>query len=152
MHGKAYAVCALLQDLLGQDKFLAVIRKVIRERAGGLLSGADLLRYCETELGSSLDWFAADWVRGQATLDYAISGARPVGSQWEVSINRLGTAGYPVTVEAVTEKGAKLRQRVVRKASAPTLLFATSDPLKSVVIDPDEVTPDVVRDNNHWPH
>lgn len=152
MHGKAYAVVGLLQDLLGQDKFRAVIRKIIRERAGGLLSGADLLRYCETELGSSLDWFAADWLRGQATLDYAISGARPVGSQWEVSINRLGPAGFPLTVEAVTEKGQKLRQRVNRQAGAPTLRFATSDPLKSVVIDPDEITPDVKRDNNCWPH
>jgi hypothetical protein len=151
-HGKAYAVCTLLQDLMGQDKFQAVVRKVIQERAGGQLSGADLLRYCETELGSSLDWFAADWVRGQATLDYAVSRARPVGSQWEVSITRLGAAGYPVTVQAVTEKGETLCQRTDRKATAPTLLFATDSPLRSVVIDPDEVTPDLNRDNNRWPH
>jgi hypothetical protein len=150
-HGKAYAVCRLLEDLLGPDKFRAVIRKAIREHAGGLLSDADLLPYCESELGSSLDWFAADWVRGPAMLDYAVSEVRPVDGGWEVLIDRFGAAGYPVTVEAVTEKNEKLRQRVDRKAAAPTVLFITSSPLKSVVIDPDQVTPDVRRENNRWP-
>ncbi len=152
MHGKAYAVCAMLEDVIGKDKFQAVIRKVIRERAGGLLSGADLLRYCEAELGSSLDWFAADWIRGTATLDYAITDVKPIGDGWDISIARLGAAGYPVTVEAVTEKGEKLRQRVDRKATAASLHFATASQLREVVIDPDQVVPDVNEANNRWPN
>ena len=32
-HGKAYAVCSMLQDLLGRDRFHGVVRKVIAERS-----------------------------------------------------------------------------------------------------------------------
>ncbi len=149
-HGKAYAVCSMLEDLLGQEKFKGVIRKMVAERADTLISGADLINYCEKALGKSLDWFVADWVNGRATLDYAISGVKQVDGGWEVDITKVGTAGFPVVVEAETKTKEKLRQRVNRKKETNRLHFATGDELRNVVIDPDSIYPDMDRPNNRW--
>jgi len=150
-HGKAYAVCSMLEDLLGQEKFKAVMRKIISERADTLFSGSDLISYCEKALGESLDWFAADWVNGNATLDYAISDVKQKDKGWEVTITSIGTARLPVTVEVETKTGEKVRHRVDKRKEINRLHFATDDELKSVVIDPDTVYPDLDRSNNHWP-
>lgn len=149
-HGKAYAVCSMLEDLLGQEKFKSVIKKIITERAGTLISGGDLINYCEKALGEPLDWFAADWVNGNATLDYAVSDVKQMDGGWEVVITRVGTAGFPVIVEVETETGEKLRQRIDRQKEGNRLHFGTDDELKGVVIDPDTIYPDLNRSNNSW--
>ncbi len=149
-HGKAFAVSSLLKDLVGQEKTQNVIRKIIAERPGTLIGGTDIIDYYEEALGESLDWFVADWIDGRAQLDYSVSDAKRAENGWLVEVTRVGTAKYPVTVEAVTGTGAKLRQRIDRQKNSNQLLFITDDDLKEVIVDPDEVCPDLDRSNNRW--
>ena len=128
----------------------SIIKKIITERAGTLISGADLISYCEKALGESLDWFAADWVNGHATLDYAVSDVKQMDKGWQVEVAKMSTAKYPVMVEAETKSGKKLRQRINRMRATNLLRFATKEDLRSVVIDPDTSCPDLDRSNNHW--
>jgi aminopeptidase N len=61
---KAYAVCSLLRDLLGEKQFQDVVRKIVAERAGTPIDGADLIVYYQAALGNPLGWFVADWIEG----------------------------------------------------------------------------------------
>jgi aminopeptidase N len=151
MHGKAYEVCRMLESLLGEEKFRDVIRKILSERKGALLSGADFIEYCEEACGEPLDWFVADWIDGKAALDYAVTSVKAADGSWEVEITKVGDAAFPVVVEAETERGKKLRQRIDRTKKVNRLVFATRDDLKSVVIDSDEICPDLDVSNNRWP-
>ncbi len=151
MHGKAYEVCRMLEALLGEKRFKEVIRKILSERKGALLSGADFIDYCEKAYGKPLDWFVADWIDDNLTLDYAVTGVKPVNGNWEVEITKVGDAAFPVVIEAETARGKKLRQRADRRKTVNRLIFATSEKLKSVVIDPKAACPDVDVSNNSWP-
>lgn len=150
-HGKAYAVCAMLRDLLGPEKFQDVIRTLIRERSGRLISEADLVAACEAALGEKLDWFAADWIDGRATFDYAIQSVRASDGGWNVEVARTGTAAFPALVQLMTEDGRTLRQRVDRTRAADTLHFNVAGAVKSVRLDPDGIYPDLNSADNVWP-
>ena len=108
-HGKAYAVCAMLRDLLGPRRYQAVIRKLIAERSGTLIQQADLIAACEDALGERLDWFVADWIDGRAKFDYAITSVEKTATGCDVEVARIGTGRFPVLVEATTTSGGLLR-------------------------------------------
>jgi hypothetical protein len=149
-HGKAYAVCSLLKDLVGEKKFQAVVRKIIAERAGTLIDGPDLIEDCQAALGKPLDWFVADWVEGRGTFDYAISSVQPTDGGWQVEVSRAGTARFPIVVQLETAGGQKLRQRADWQKKTDRLVFKTSEKLKTVTIDPDTCYPDMEPSNNSW--
>jgi hypothetical protein len=150
MHGKAYEVCKMLESLVGKERFKNVLRKMINERKGGLLTGPDLIDYCEEVYGQPLDWFVADWIDGNAKLDYAVTEVKSVKEHWEVEITQVGDAAFPATVEAETETGIRLRQTIDRSKRVNRITFATSDAMKRVILDPDVVCPDVNLSNNTW--
>ncbi len=149
-HGKAFAVCALLEDFLGEKRFHGVIKRVISELAGSMISSSDLIAYCEEAYGGDLSWFSADWVEGNATLDYAVTGIRKVEHGWEVEVSQLGSAAFPVVVEARTQSDHKLQLRVSRDKKLNLLLFETDEDLTSVLVDPSGIYPDIDTSNNTW--
>ena len=149
-HGKAFAVCTLLEDLLGKEPFHGVIKRVISEHAGGMISPSSLIAYCEEAYGGDLSWFFADWVEGNATLDYAVTTVRKVERGWEVVVTQLGSAAFPVVVEVETESGCKLEMRVSRDERVNTLLFESDEGLTSVVVDPNGIYSDIDTTNNTW--
>ena len=150
-HGKAYAVCAMLRDLLSSDKFQGVIRQLINEHTGGLITDTDLIRDCETAQGEDLKWFVTDWIDGRATFDYAIQAVTQSGDGWDVAVDRIGTGHFPALVEVTTESGKRLRQRLDRSSQSDTLHFATHEAVTKMQLDPDDVYPDLNPANNVWP-
>lgn len=149
MHGKAYEVCAMLEDLLGADRFRDMVRKILREKKGGLLSGGDFIEYCKKASDEPLDWFVADWIDGNLKLDYAITKVDPATGTVEIS--RIGDAVFPAVVEVETERGKKLRQQIDRKQTVNRLTFPTNETIKTVIVDPDGICPDRDVANNRWP-
>ncbi|MEN6309939.1 MAG: M1 family aminopeptidase [Acidobacteriota bacterium] len=151
MHGKAYAVMSMLRDLLGEEAFRRVVRDIIAEKSGALIGPADLIARSEKALGRSLDWFVADWLDGRGTLDYAVAGVKRVDRGWQVDVRRLGPAAFPVTVQIETALGEKMRRRVDAEREMNSLVFETRDDIRSLVIDPGLVCPDIDASNNVWP-
>lgn len=150
-HGKAYAVCAMLRDLLGAEKFRDVIRTLLRERAGGLVREADLIAACENAVGGRLDWFVADWIDGRATFDYAIKSVEQTDAGWNVTVARLGTGSFPAWVKVTTKDGGTFRQRVDRAKAADVLCFRPASPVISARLNPDGIHPDLNPANDSWP-
>jgi hypothetical protein len=149
MHGKAYEVCTMLKDLLGEHKFCLVLRKVISEKKGSVLRNDDFVKHCKEASVEPLDWFVADWVDGNLALDYGIASVDAAAGHVEIS--KIAGAAFPVVVEVETARGKKLRQRVDRNKVVNRLTFAAGDGLTRVVIDPDGICPDMDISNNTWP-
>jgi hypothetical protein len=149
-HAKGFAVCSLLEDLLGEHRFKDIIKRVIREHAGRIVTAADLIAYCEESYGADLSWFSADWIEGDATLDYAVTDVRRAENGWAVEVSQQGTAAFPVLVQAETQSGAALRERVSRDQKVDVLLFRTDEELSSVTVDPDNKYPYINRSDNDW--
>ena len=149
-HGKAFAVCSLLEDLLGEERFRGVLQKILSEHAGGMISASDLITYCEAAYGKDLSWFVADWIEGNATLNYAVTEVQKMESGWEVEITQLGSAAFPVLVEARTESGGILLQRISREERLSRLSFESEERLISVTVAPGGIYPDIDPSDNTW--
>jgi hypothetical protein len=149
-HGKGFAVCALLEDLLGEERFKRVIKEILDKHAGGMVSAQDLVACCERVSGEELAWFVEDWIEGDATLDYAVTRVGKGASGWEVVVSRLGTAAFPLVVEARTESGRTLRQRISRDREVQRLTFTTGEELIEVQVGPGGIYPDLDASNNTW--
>ena len=150
-HAKGFAVCSLLEDLLGEDRFKEIIRTIIREHAGGIVTAADLMAYCEESYGADLSRFSADWIEGDATLDYAVTDVRRAENGWAVEVSQRGTAAFAVLVQAETQSGATLRERVSRDKKINVLRFRTDEELCSVTVNPDDKYPYIDVSDNDWP-
>jgi hypothetical protein len=150
MHGKAYEVCTMLEGVLGKDNFRQMIRKIVTEKQGGVLTGREFVQYCNQFSDKPLEWFVADWIDGSRSLDYAVTSVRPGDGVWIVEISKIGDAAYPVVVQAETKLGDRLRQHIDLTKIVNRLEFNVTDALKAVVIDPEGVTPDVDESNNSW--
>ena len=150
-HAKGFAVCSLLEDLLGRHRFKEIIKKIIKEHAGGIVTAAHLMMYCEEGYGADLSWFSDDWISGDATLDYAVTDVRKTEDGWAVEVTQQGTAAFPVLVQANTQSGAELRQRVSRHQKVNVLRFHTDEMLASVTVDPDNKYPHLDLSDNDWP-
>ena len=149
-HGKAFAVCALLEDLLGEERFRGVLQRIISEHAGGMISSSELIDYCEEAYGRDLSWFSADWIEGNATLNYAVTEVRKVEHGWDVEVSQLGSAAFPVTVEAQTKLGDTLHLRVSREEKLDHLFFESDEDLLSVVVASGGIYPDIDPSDNTW--
>jgi aminopeptidase N len=149
-HAKAYAVCSMLEELTGKEKFEAVLRDLVQAEGGGMITHADLVERCEKAGAGDLDWFVADWIEGDATLDHAVTRVERKGGVWEVEVERIGEAAYPRTVEAETASGKKLRRRLDRTKETQVLRFETDEELVVVTLDPDGIYPDMDPGNDRW--
>jgi len=150
-HGKAYAVCAMLRDLMGATAFHEMVRALIRRHAGGIIREADLLAASEAALGEELEWFVAEWTEGRATFDYAIREVTPFDGGWTVEVVRVGTGSFPAKVELSTLEGQTIVQRVDRSKPVSILRFETDGRLKSVRLDPEGAYPDLNPADGVWP-
>ena len=69
---------------------------------------------------------------------------------WEVEVRQIGSAAFPLAVEAETASGMKQRRVIDRLKRVNLVNFETGEELKSVVIDPDGVCPDLNESDNRW--
>ena len=143
-------MCLLLKDLLGEEDFTGMMRRLIREYGGGLITSSEFLAFCEKESNKDLAWFAADWIDGDVVLNYAVKDVKKTGTGWEVKILQLGSASFPVLVEAKTASGKVLRQRVRRGEKVCNLVFDTEEELVSVTAAPESNYPDIDPSDNGW--
>ncbi|MBN2491928.1 MAG: hypothetical protein JXQ29_13860 [Planctomycetes bacterium] len=150
-HGKAYAVCSMLEDLLGKELFEGVTKSLLAEHAGGMVTGRDLVAACQKAGAQDLSWFVKDWITGDATLDYAITAAERGETGIVVEVTQVGSAAFPVVVEAKTASGKTLRERLSRTLEVNRVTFPATEDVVEVVVGPGGIYPDLDPSNNRWP-
>ncbi len=150
-HGKGFAVVSMLEYLMGEQKFLRLM-KTILARYGGRTDILTEKKFCllaQKHYGVDLRWFFEQWLDTNKALDYGVGGVSEDHDRLTVKVRRLGEAVMPVVVQVVTEKGNVLRKRAGGQAEVETICFDKLDsPWLEIVLDPAERLPDLDRANN----
>ena len=129
-----------LAELVGRNRFHAVLRGFLRRFAGSAASWDDLEQALHAETGGAFRWWADQWLRRPGAprlrIDHSISG-RTVTLE-------LRQAGEPYRLSVPVElRGAWGRERVLIETSSAyrSVAHQAGGPVESVVVDPDALIP-----------
>ncbi len=136
-HGKAYAVIQMLEELLGRETFLKLVRTILERCRNRYLSFEDFEAAAEEVSGQQLGWFFRDWVDGNKVLSYAIEGVEQTAEEARVKVRRTGTAGMPLELEVTCEDGTRVRRRIARESDVQTISFPATARVRQARLDPD---------------
>jgi tetratricopeptide (TPR) repeat protein len=141
VHSKGPAVVFALEEVLGQEAFLRLYKRCLRDFGGRRFGWRDLRAAAEAESGRSLAWFFDAWVRSNQYLCYAVERdeSRPDGEggfTTKLRMKRLGPMAMPVAAEAFFEDGSTQTVRADRTLAVTEFELRSRAPLRDVVLDP----------------
>jgi len=150
---KGAMVWRLLESTAGQGIFRTALRSSLtRNRVDVLIFGDWRSPLCNISRCASLrgslltggadrrrvDEVFTNWIETVVLPDFAIGQPQQVAGGWESTVTNFGTGDMTIDVVATTDKGEKLRQQVLVKASEyGTVTFATPAPLLTIETDPE---------------
>jgi hypothetical protein len=120
---------------------------------------ADFFRTINDAAGENLNWFWKEWFFEDWTLDQAVTDVKYIDNDPEkgavITIENLGKMVMPVTVE-IKEKNNKsgrinLPVEIWQSSGTFTFRYNSASMIDSVIIDPDNLLPDIDLNNNIWP-
>ncbi|NDD65786.1 MAG: hypothetical protein EBZ36_17695, partial [Acidobacteria bacterium] len=150
---KGAMVWRLLESTAGQGVFRTALRgSLSRNRVDVLIFGDWRSPLCNVSrcasfrgnlLASGADRrltgeVFSNWIETVVLPDFAIGQPQPVANGWESTVTNFGTGDMTIDVVATTDKGEKLRQQVLVKASEyGAVTFATPAQLVTIETDPE---------------
>ncbi|MFD2969066.1 M1 family metallopeptidase [Sphingobacterium bambusae] len=155
----AYGLRLLRDEVIGAERFDRAFRSYVAAWAYKHPTPDDFFRTIENETGENLAWFWRGWFKYNWTLDQAISSVDyekldPKNGAI-ITIENLQKLAMPVVIEATTESGQKIRKKlpveIWQRNTSWRFKLKSTEKLTKVVIDPDNVYPDVNPENNVWP-
>jgi aminopeptidase N len=154
-YDKTAAALAALRGLLGEQTFHRAFREYGRRWIGKHPYPYDFFNTMSDVAGRNLDWFWTTWFYEPWPLDQAIASVETEGGSTAITVEDRGLAPMPVELAITRASGATqrltlpvdvwltgARRYVVRVPASPTIT--------RVVIDPDNLLPDINRDNQTW--
>ncbi len=144
--------------ILNKNNFDHAFKAYIKAWAYRHPTPDDFFRLMNNETGENLDWFWKEWFFENWKLDQAVTDVRYVDNDPKkgsiITIMNNDRMAMPAVV-AVHEYGGKttiIKLPVEIWADGNTWKFKvnTRSKIRSVVIDPDKLLPDVDRTNNTW--
>ncbi len=146
-YSKPEAVFYMLRELVGKETMRRILRTYYDRFEFRHVTGAAFQAVAEEVSGRELDWFFDQWIRGTATLDWAIAdvSVAPAGDGWRstVTARRSGDAWMPVTLAVGSE-----RVRIDSRDREVTVEVVTGERPATAELDPDRVLLDVDRTND----
>ena len=155
----ALGLVLLREDILGHDRFDYAFRNYIRHWAYRHPAPFDFFRAMNNGAGENLNWFWRGWFVENWKLDQAVKGVSYVDGDTskgaQITLVNNDQMVMPVTVR-VSEAGGRTETldfpvEVWERSGEWTFRYASTRPITSVVIDPEERFPDVDTTNNAWP-
>lgn len=151
----AYGLVLLREQVLGPERFDWAFRKYIRDWAFKHPSPSDFFREMESEGGEDLAYFWRGWFLNNWTMDMAVKDVSYDSRRGAtVTIQNLGQLVLPSTVQINFADGTKTRLKLPAETwlttGTHTLTLPSTQPVASVVLDPDLVLPDNDRSNDVW--
>jgi len=139
------AIFSKLENLIGKAAFAEAV-------AG---SGPFRRRINEAS-GRDLDSLIDQWLMANPTIDFWIERVErrrtERGHETEVTVRKDIEAPEPLSIVAVDKKKKRHRMLWEGEGMTHTALLMTDTPIKYVEIDPDQLTADIDRFNNRFPH
>jgi hypothetical protein len=153
-----YALELLRNEILGPDRFDYAFRTYVQRWAFKHPSPFDFFRTMENASGEDLNWFWKGMFLNNYKLDQGVKEVKYVNNDPKngalLTIENNGEMAMPVSIKYQTESGKtdslKLPVEVWHGTSTWTVRLNSTEPIKSVTIDPDKAYPDINYNNNTW--
>jgi hypothetical protein len=157
---KPATVLFMLRDVVGPEAFGRALRAFFERWRFRHPEPDDFFNTVEDVAGRNLDWFWEEWFRQTWTLDLALQDVRqvkgPGGWSAQIRLANLGRASMPATVRLELADGSSRDVRVPESVWSgveeyTVVVDSLPAPVRSTLVDPGLMLPDVNRMNDHWP-
>jgi len=154
-YDKTAAALAALRGVLGEPTFHRAYREYGRRWTGKHPYPFDFFNTIDDVAGRDLGWFWTTWFYQGWPLDQAIASVETRGDSTAIAIEDRGLAPMPVLLRLTRADGSVQHLTVpvdvwLGGARRYTVRVAAAPAVTRVVIDPDELFPDVNRANQLW--
>ncbi len=154
-----YGLRLLRDEVIGAERFDEAFKTYIKYWAYKHPTPNDFFRTIENVTGENLSWFWRGWFQYNWKLDQSIDKVEYINFDAAngalITISNLEKLPMPVVIEATTVSGKKIRKKlpvdIWQRNTSWTFKLDSQEKLNAVVIDPDNVYPDVNPENNSWP-
>lgn len=153
-----YALTLLRNEIIGHERFDYAFKQYIDKWAYKHPSPWNFFRMMENGAGEDLGWFWKGMFIENYTLDQAITSvAYDKDGEKEgalVTVENLDKMAMPLYLQYETVNGktgmVKIPVEIWQNGSKWIEKIPTTEKLKSVTIDPEQVFPDINMENNSW--
>lgn len=151
----AIGLLLLREYVLGHERFDNAFRSYIKTWAYKHPQPTDFFNHIENVAGENLSWFWQGWFYGTGNIDLGISAVIPYAGNYVVVLANKGDMPMPVLLEVTYDDGTNERKmlpvEIWERGDTWNYLLKTDKKVKSVVIDPDKILPDINLGNDSWP-
>ena len=154
----AFGLVLLREAILGPERFDYAFRTYIRRWAFKHPTPKDFFRTMNDVAGEDLSWFWKEWFLENWHLDQAVTSVAYVNQDPAqgalITIENKDRAAMPVFV-AVREASGKVGRMTLpveiwQRGGTWTFRYPSTTPLAVVLLNPDNLLPDVDPENNYW--
>jgi Peptidase family M1 domain len=154
----ALGLYMLREYVLGHTRFDYAFRTYIKRWAFKHPAPEDFFRTMNDAAGENLNWFWKGWFVKNYKLDQAVDSVRYVdgnpGKGSLITLQNKDQMVMPTTVEVKESNGKtgmiNLPVEIWERGASFTFFYGSTTPIDSVIVDPNEVLPDVNPANNVW--
>ena len=151
----AMGLLMLREYILGHERFDNAFRSYIKTWAYKHPQPSDFFNHIDNVAGENLSWFWNGWFTGTGNIDLGINAVIPYAGNYVVVLSNKGEIPMPVLLEISYEDGSTERKmlpvEIWQRGDTWNHLIKTDKKIKSVVIDPDKILPDINLGNDNWP-
>jgi hypothetical protein len=154
---KPATLLVTLRNLLGDEVFVGAVRQYFQQWAFKHPAPWDFFNSIEHAAGVDLDWFWSSWYYETWRLDHAVHDVTAGDDGPVVQIDDHGFVPMPAHIVIETSNGGTLERDIpVSYWLSGEIVYNIELPASvgeviKVTVDPDELFPDVNRENNVWP-
>ncbi|MCF8277491.1 MAG: M1 family metallopeptidase [Flavobacteriales bacterium] len=147
VYAKTALVFNYLMKYLGQEKMDEIMLSYYQQWKYKHPQPEDLKKVMIDVVGDSLPWFLDDVIGSHRKLDYSIAQIKKEDGKLKIKVRNMGKIAGPFPISGITGKDTVITQwfEPVKKTGWVTLACKSCD---RVVIDSEEVIPDINRKNN----
>ena len=148
----------LREQILGPERFDLAFKTYVDRWAFKHPAPDDFFRTMENIAGEDLSWFWRGWFVNNWRLDQGVNSIKYVDNDPKlgvyITIENFDKMVMPVIMDITTKSGKVTRQKlpveIWQKNRDWAFKFNSTEEIKSIVLDPDHVFPDVNESNNIW--
>lgn len=158
-YGKtAYGLNLLRTTVVGKERFDFAFRKYIEAWAFKHPTPYDFFHCINSAAGEDLNWFWKEWFFTTWKLDQAVSGVKYVDDDPAkgslIMLENKGRMIMPVPIKIIEKNGnskvVQLPVEIWQRGGSWTFKYASTSKIDKVIIDPENMLPDMDRKNNNW--
>ena len=158
-YGKtAYGLNLLRNVVVGKDRFDYAFRKYTEAWAFKHPTPYDFFHSMNSAAGEDLNWFWKEWFFTTWKLDQAVTDVKYIDNDPSkgalITIDNKGKMILPVIIKIIQSNGqtgtVQLPVEIWQRGGLWTFKYGSIDKIDKIILDPENVLPDVDRKNNEW--